>query len=71
MDTAKDTAELKRTDENLETRMNIIAIQIAIASYRERSRANRASMRTKLCHHASYGSEGQRKGKVWWIFSNY
>ena len=67
MDTAKDTAELKRTDENLETRMNIIAI----ASYRERSRANRASMRTKLCDHASYGSESQRKGKVWWIFSNY
>ena len=65
MDTAKDTAELKRTDENLETRMNIIA------NYRERSRANRASMRTKLCDHASYGSEGQRKGKVWWIFSNY
>lgn len=54
MDIAKDTAELKRTDENLETRMNIIA------NYRERSRANRASMRTKLCDHASYGSEGER-----------
>ena len=67
MDTAKDTAELKRTDENLETtrRMNIIA------NYRERSRANRASMRTKLCDHASYGSESHGKGKVWWNFSNY
>ena len=54
MDIAKDTAELKQTDENLETRMNIIA------NYRERSRANRASMRTKLCDHASYGSEGER-----------
>ena len=65
MDTAKDTAELKRTDENLETRMNIIA------NCRERSRANRASMRTKLCDHASYGSERERKVKVWWNFSNY
>lgn len=67
MDTAKDTAELKRTDENLETTMNIIAI----ASYRERSRANRASMRTKLCDHASHGSESERKVKVWWSVSNY
>lgn len=65
MDTAKDTAELKRTDENLETRMNIIA------NYRERSRANRASMRTKLCDHASHGSESERKVKVWWSVSNY
>ena len=65
MDTAKDTAELKPTDENLETRMNIIA------NYRERSRANRASMRTKLCDHASHGSESERKVKVWWSVSNY
>lgn len=67
MDTAKDTAELKRTDENLEMtrRMNIIA------NYRERSRANRASMRTKLCDHASHGSESERKVKVWTNFSNY
>ena len=66
MDTAKDTAELKPTDENLETRMNIIA------NYRERSRANSASIRTKLCDHASHGSESERKDKTGGgIVSNY
>ena len=54
----KDTAEQKRTDENLETRMNIITKKSRV--FRESSRSNRASMRTKLCDHASYGSEVER-----------
>ena len=41
-----------------------------IANYRERSRANRASMPTKLCDYASHGSESERKAKVWWSQAN-
>ena len=35
-----------------------------IANYRERSRANRASTNTKLCGHASHGSERGKFGEI-------